>query len=166
MLIYHPAYDAYHCVFRLLLVVDSLRSVELTKLRILDFFLTFPAEIRTVKLPREHMDARKIAQQLVNEYRGPVNAKKTFQDMEQIYLAAVRALAASNLLDKEKIIAGMAVRTDAKIPPEMQEKLNFARYRGGQIFEHILFGLGSIPTQGVDGLKHRTGLLEYRYDVI
>lgn len=86
--------------------------------------------------------------------------------MEQIYLAAVRALAASNLLDKEKINAGMAVRTDAKIPPEIQEKLNFARHRGGQIFEYILSGLGGIPTQGVDGLKHRTGLLEYRYDVI
>ncbi len=166
MLIYHPAYDAYHCVFRLLLVVDGLRSVELTKLRILDFFLTFPAEIRTVKLPREHKEARKMAQQLVNEYRGPVNAKKTFQDMEQIHLAAVRALAASNLLDKEKLNAGLAVRTDAKIPPEMQEKLNLSRQRGGQIFEYILSGLGNIPTQGFDGLKHRTGLLEYRYDVV
>lgn len=166
MLIYHPAYDAYHCVFRLLLVADSLRSVELSKLRILDFFLTFPAEVRSVTLPRELTEARRLAQQLVNEYHGPVNAKKTFQDMEQIHLSAIRALSASNLLDRESLDAGLAVRTDTVIPPEMQKRLDLSRQRGGKIFEYILSGLGKIPTQGVDGLKHRTGLLEFRYDVV
>ncbi len=166
MLIYHPAYDAYHSAFRVLLAVDDLRCVELAKLRLLDFFLTFPAEVRNIRLPREHMGAKKIAERLANEYHGPVNAKKTFQDMEHIHVASVRALAASNLLDKKRLDAGFAERTATPIPEAFLNLLNQARQREAEITKFIISGLGGMPTQGIDGLKDRTKLLEYRYDVV
>lgn len=166
MLIYHPAYDAYHSAFRILLAVDDLQCVELPKLRILDFFLTFPAEVRNIRLPREHMGARKIAERLTNEYHGPVNAKKTFQDMEQIHMASVRALAASNLLDKDRLDAGFAQRTATPIPESFRILLTQARQRESEITEFIISGLGGLRTQGIDGLKDRTALLEYRYDIV
>lgn len=166
MLIYHPAYDAYHCVFRILLAVDVLQSVDLPKLRILDFYLTFPAEIGSIRLPREHMAARKESQRMLNEYHGPLNAKKTFQDMEHIHVAAVRALAAANLLDKAKLQESVAVRTQTPIPESILKVLDSARQREPKMTDYIIRGLGAIPTQGIDGLKARTDLLEYRYDVI
>ena len=166
MLIYHPAYDAYHSAFRILLAVDNLQCVDLAKLRIIDFFLTFPAEVRNIRLPREHMSARKIAEGHLNEYHGPVNAKKTFQDMEYIHIASVRALAASNIIDKNRLEAGFAERTTTSIPENFLNLLLQAKLRDEEMIKFIIFGLGEMPTQGIDGLKDRTKLIEYRYDAV
>lgn len=165
MLIYHPAYDAYHSLFRQLIVIDSLQSIDLAKLRILDFFLVFPAEIRSIRLPREQMAARKVAEQRVNPYHGPVNSKKTFQDMEQIHVAALRALAASNLIEKDKLDSGLAERSSTELPSDMLDMIALSKKRDPEMIDFILFGLGKMETQGVNGLKDRSGLLEYRYDV-
>lgn len=165
MLIYHPAYDAYHCAFRVLLAVDTLKTIELAKLRILDFFLVFPAEVATVRLPKELSEAKKEAKILWNEYHGPVSARRTFQDMEHIHVASVRALAASNLLDKSRLDAGVAERSNTPIPERFSKLMTEARARDSKMTDFILNGLGGLPTQGIDGLKHRTGLLEYRYDL-
>ncbi|HGA8765958.1 TPA: ABC-three component system middle component 5, partial [Salmonella enterica subsp. enterica serovar Virchow] len=43
MLIYHPAYDAYHCLFRMIALIDHVNEIEVDKARILDFYLIFPA---------------------------------------------------------------------------------------------------------------------------
>lgn len=52
MLVYHPAFDIYNCVFRMLQLMTSMKQneVELDKLRIWDFYLTFPNEARENKL--------------------------------------------------------------------------------------------------------------------
>lgn len=164
MLIYHPAYDAYHCAFRVLLAVETLQSVDVSKLRILDFYLAFPAEVLSITLPKEFSHIRRIAQPLRNEYHGPLNSRKTFLDMQHIFTTAVRALVASSLLDKEKLDGGIAERTRVPIPKEFREVLESARDREPEVTDFILSKLGGLPTTGVGGLKARTGLLEHRYD--
>lgn len=53
MLIYHPAYDAYHCVFRMLLIAERVSGIEVEKARILDFYLVFPGMVK--KIGRAHV---------------------------------------------------------------------------------------------------------------
>ena len=165
MLVYHPAYDAYHCVFRALLITDLIQSLEVQRLRILDFFLSFPAEIRNIRLPREHAEARRLAQGLANEYHGPVSMSQAFRDMEHIQLAAFRTLAASEIFSATHFEDGIIFRTDASIPDDFREKLSAAKARDRGALEYIVRGLGSLPLFGDGGLKHRTGLMEHRYDV-
>ena len=89
MLIYHPAFDAYHCVFRMLALIDSLPDIEIDMLRLCDFYLVFPSEIERIRLPAELSHGRKIAKSSSSIYRDPINAKQAFRDMSEIQLAAL-----------------------------------------------------------------------------
>lgn len=164
MLIYHPAYDAYHCIFRALLITNAIKILEAPKLRILDFFMCFPAELHRVRLPKEHLEARRVAVTLKNEYHGPVSMKQAFRDMEHIQLAAFRTLAASQLFDPGELASGLVRRTDAAVPTDLIDRLAIASQAQGAILSYITKKLADLPLQGIDGLKHRTGLMEYRYD--
>lgn len=165
MLIYHPAYDAYHCAFRALLIIETLGSVEIDKFRILDFYLVFPAELKTVRLPREHSQEKKRAATFANDYHGPVNNTLTFRDIEPIQRAAISALAASNLIDNKQFELGHAKRTEKLIPTEISELIKIAKDKNDSMNEYILSKFSKIPLRGIDGLKDRTKLMEYRYDV-
>lgn len=165
MLIYHPAYDAYHCVFRALLITDSVQVLEVAKLRILDFFLCFPAELRGIRLPKEHSEARKMAQGLKNQYHGPVSMKQTFRDMEHIQLAAFRTLAASRLVDTAELTSGLVRRTSTSVPQDLVHRLAEATAHNKQVVSYLTKQLAELPLLGIDGLKHRTGLMEHRYDI-
>lgn len=163
MLIYHPAYDAYHCVFRALALMNELKVVELPKLRILDFFLCFPGELKRVRLPVGHNEARKISKTEHNPYHGPVSYAQAFRDMEQIQMAAYSALAASRLVEPDEFESGLVRRTSLPIPDVLHQQI-MQDMEGSLPFRYLTEKLAEIPLLGENGLKHRTGLMEYRYD--
>jgi thiamine monophosphate synthase len=164
MLIYHPAFDAYHCVFRMLAITESLRQLEYSKLRILDFYLCFPAEVAAVQLPQDHIELKKVARAVKNDYRGPVSTHRTFRDLESIQFSAARLLAASKIFDSEQLELGTTLRTNLKLPEALQANISSIRTSKSTIIEYILTKMGDIPLTGLGGLKQRTGLMEYRYD--
>lgn len=166
MLIYHPAFDAYHCVFRMLAITESLRHLEYSKLRILDFYLCFPAEVAVVQLPQEHIELKKLARAAKNDYRGPVSTQRTFRDLESIQFSAARLLAASKIFDCEQLELGTTLRTNLKLPEALQANISAIRTSNDTVVEYVLTKMGEIPLAGVGGLKQRTGLMEYRYDAI
>lgn len=164
MLIYHPAFDAYHCVFRVLYITNTLTELEIEKLRIIDFYLAFPSEVMNIKLPREHTSIRKYAQKTQNVYHGPVNAKQTFRDMSNIQNAVIRSLGASNHLDKSALNEGVVLRTKKQVSDDLLNAFEIVSIKDNVINKFILEKLVDIPLNGIDGLKDRTGLMEYRYD--
>lgn len=165
MLIYHPAYDAYHCVFRSILITNRIKIIEVAKLRILDFFLCFPSEIKRIRLPRTHGEARRISQSAENPYHGPVSMHQVFQNMEHIQLAAYRTLAASRLIMPDEFETGLVRRTDIEVPEELRTTLSNAFTDNQPLVDYLVDKLGQIELLGIDGLKHRTNLMEHRYDV-
>ena len=166
MLIYHPAFDAYHCVFRLLLITERLRSIELTKLRIVDFFYCFPAELNNVSLPAEHSGARALAKLAKNPYHGPVSVKRTFRDMEHLQHAAARFLAASQIFKHDLFEAGTIERTSVALPEKLLTAVSNVEADQDELHRYVLTNFSDIPLLGEKGLKHRTGLMEYRYDAV
>lgn len=165
MLVYHPAYDAYHCIFRSLLITNRIQIIEVAKLRILDFFFCFPAEIQRIRLPRGHSEARQLAQASANQYHGPVSLHQAFCDMEHIQLAAFRTLAASQFIKSDEFESGLVRRTSTEIPEELSIKLAGASEENKTIVDFLVNKLGKLDLLGTNGLKHRTGLMEHRYDV-
>lgn len=164
MLIYHPAYDAYHCVFRMLVITGEKRVLEFAKLRILDFFLCFPAEVANIQLPQEHAGVKKLAREAKNPYRGPVNSVRTFRDLEPIQSAAARLLSLTGIFSIADLEDGRVVRTGQAIP-EFLSKLTHAEDAfSGPLDRYVVSAMSEIPLAGLGGLKHRTGLMEYRYD--
>lgn len=166
MLIYHPAFDAYHCVFRMLLLTNSLKKIEYSKLRILDFYLCFPAEIEKINLPRAMQSVRRVAKDASNKFRGPVSALRTFRDLEQIQNAAVRLLAASEVFDSTMLEEGIISRSNSALPEELERSISTMQSQPNKLTAFVLAELSTLELQGVGGLKQRTGLMEYRYDPV
>lgn len=166
MLIYHPAFDAYHCVFRLLLLTNSIKKLEYSKLRILDFYLCFPAEIANIELPKAMQSIRSVAKEASNKFRGPVSALRTFRDLEQIQNAAVRLLAASEVFDSRMLEDGIISRSDRALPEELQRSTSTIQNQPNELTKFVLADLSNLELQGTGGLKQRTGLMEYRYDPV
>jgi hypothetical protein len=165
MLIYHPAFDAYHCVFRMLLMIESLPEAEIDMLRLCDFYLVFPSEIERIRLPSSLSHGRKIAKSLSNVYRNPINAAQVFREMTEIQLSALRSIAASGLIDIDCFERGIVRKLNTiKIPENVLSKISIHIENNTEITKFILDSLSKLPLRGLDGLKHRTGLLEYRYD--
>lgn len=168
MLIYHPAFDAYHCVFRMLVVSGVVPTLELAKLRILDYYMCFPAEVALIQLPQEHTEIRKVAKTIKNEYRGPVSAHRTFRDMEPIQHAAVRLLAASGVFESRQLELGTVSRTHNALPDDLLRAQALEPATSGPVAavsNYVLHKLSSLTLSGPGGLKQRTGLMEHRYDV-
>lgn len=73
MLIYHPAFDAYHCLFRMIAIIDHLNVVEVDKVRILDFYMIFPALVSKIRMPTTYNKSKAEAKKYSNEYRDPIS---------------------------------------------------------------------------------------------
>ncbi|PVZ59230.1 hypothetical protein C9422_09765 [Pseudomonas sp. B1(2018)] len=164
MLIYHPAFDAYHCVFRMLAVIQVVPSLEVEKARLLDFYLMFPSAMKDIRLPASLSHGRKIAKSVSNVYHDPLNPQVAFRDMAQIQSSALRSIAASGLINLQQFEKGMIERMDTALPASLLEKVS--AFLSGQqtVVDFVLKELASLPLRGLNGLKHRTELLEYRYD--
>lgn len=164
MLIYHPAFDAFHAVFRMLILADANSGIEVGKARILDYFLVFPGEVAQIRLPRGHSEAKPLARAAANPYRRPLNGRSVFHQMEQLQLTAMQALAAAGLIDREQFAAGFLVRTKSPLPEHVISRSRENLSGPSHISSYIIDRLSGVRLNGVDGLKDRTGLMEYRYD--
>ena len=166
MLIYHPAFDAYHCVYRMTMLTQKVKELEYSKLRILDFYLCFPAEIANIELPKDLQKIRAVAKVAENKFRGPVSSIRTFHDLEQIQNSATRLLAASDVFDSKKLEEGIISRTSRALPTELIKATSDPSNQAGTLIDFVLTQLSALPLQGNGGLKQRSGLMEYRYDPV
>ncbi len=165
MLIYHPGYDAYHCIFRLLAVIDHVKDLEIDKARILEFFLLYPSAVAQVKIPQGMTSIRKEAKLAVNQYHDPINVRTTFRDMRFIQDAALKCIAGASLIDLDRFELGFVTRTEIEIPTSLNTLINSFVEHHSAVSRFVLNELSTIPLLGTNGLKHRTELMEYRYDV-
>jgi hypothetical protein len=166
MLIYHPAFDAYHCVYRIAMLTETLKELEYSKLRILDFYICFPAEIAKIKLQRDWWGVRADATVATNRFRGPVSPLRTFHDLEQIQNSATRLLAASDVFDSKNLEEGFVRRTSQALPTAFSRTKSAPSNQYGTLIDFVVMRLSKLPLHGSGGLKQRTGLMEYRYDPV
>lgn len=161
MLIYHPAFDAYHCLVRFCSIFDKVEKLEVDRLRIFDFCLSFPTAVGQFKLPKEGMALRSKVRAIENPYRLPIGIKTVFADLQMIHLSCLACLAAAELIEVD---GQTAQRTSKLIPTELQARCTALQVQEEFFFVDTLNVLQRLPLSGAEGLKARSGLLEYRYD--
>lgn len=166
MLIYHPAFDAYHCVFRLLSILEGREAIENDRLRILDFVLCFPSVVADFRLPQKAVSIKKAAQLADNVYRTPLNPKATFNMLSASQDGALVCLAAASFVEPNCLREGSATRAKMPLPERLTLRCTTFRAREPLFFDKVLPALLDIPLFGNDGLKARSGLLEHRYDTV
>lgn len=163
MLVYHPAFDIYNCAFRMLQLLSNMEEteIELDKIRIWDFYLTFPNEARQITFPRELFELKKIFKNKVdNPYEDLIDPRRIAERMQQYQISALKYLASFRLIDSKLFSKNIVKRTDKEIPSELKTKIEDISNEKQNIIK-LVKGFNFLALRG---LKERTGLLEFRYD--
>jgi len=166
MLVYHPAFDIYNGVFRMLQLVTFMKQehVELDKIRIWDFYLTFPNEARKISYPTSLSELKKIFKKRPeNPYEDLIDSKRIINRMKPYQMAALRCLASYGLIDGDLLAKKIISKTDKDIPSELLDKINDLSVEKSNIIK-LIVGFHELPLYGKAGLKERTGLIEFKYD--
>jgi hypothetical protein len=166
MLIYNPAFDLHHCVFRFLqlLTVDPTRQFETERLRILDFFLLFPEEIENIRFPKELKGKRSLFQKKNNPYRNLGNARRVYAEIAPFQLAALQSLAARGLVDADALREARVARTKEALPQKLSEAVASRNQLFPELLDLVSSNLAKLPLHGDGGLKARANLQDTRYD--
>ena len=167
MLPYHPATDFFHCWMRIAsIVLDSpSRCLEFDRVRIVDFLLSFPREIAAVRLPREAVALRSSVRTTPEGYVDPASRRQAFVPMGKIQAQVCMDMVAKKLLVPEEFRDGkLCISSDASALELMMRVSNKWAQRQEPWHGEALSALLNLPLNSNDGLKHRTGLMEHRYD--
>lgn len=71
MLIYNPAFDFHHGIFRVLQILSAApgEEFEVMKIRLLDFLLLFPEQLENIRVPKELLGKRSLFTGTESPYR-------------------------------------------------------------------------------------------------
>jgi hypothetical protein len=168
---YNEAFDPYHAVFRFMrlhLACDIATKLPFDTLRILDFYLLFPFRLQAMKFFASDTGWRKISK--TYEDRAPYGAmpedSTIFVRMEPFQRAAAASLVHSGYMTPEAWDANEVQFTPDVLPPAFAERCSAVNAQMADILNILCQIKSRYPLGGRDGLKDRTGLLEYRYDSV
>lgn len=163
MLVYHPAFDVYHGLFRALLLLESTpgKSMPTDTLRIIDLYFVFPYLLAELDFPRgAGAKGRKLAgtRSRFNTLPSP---RVFLGQVKGLHMLIAAALAGRSLVSADALEDGIVARTATSIPEGLlgqatAEDIELAQYLGTNI--------ATVPLLGKRGLKDRSGLMEFRYD--
>lgn len=167
MLIYNPAFDIYHTIFRMLQLTSKIEHpIEMDKLRILDFYLVFPIELLEIKSFRGFKSYEKFINPEKNDYERILDRKRLFYKMEPIQVSSMKSLVAYGLFDNEIFKTQKIKRTSKQIPTQLSERILSANAYNNNMLNLITGPLAGMDLYGHLGLKSRTNLIEFKYDTI
>lgn len=166
MLIYHPAFDSYHAIFRSLALLGELpiAPYEIERIRILDFYLLFPVALQDVVFPRKAVQYRRKLLRDRNRYEWVEDPQLIFARLEPYQMAAFRFLAATDLIDGINFASGKIKRTGLPLPDALAENLSEFKATNSDLIQLLAGEFRGISLYGPSGLKSRTHLFEHRYD--
>nr|WP_298137415.1 ABC-three component system middle component 5 [uncultured Pseudomonas sp.] len=164
MLLYNKAFDPIHTVLRLAAICKKYQQaeIELERLQIFNFLLSFPAHIADMPLTKELLQTKN----KFKKYRSPYNNFEPytlFNRINPIFFASLQMaenigfikIQESGTVELHKDLIPPAINNiisneNCSIP---KEALNFE-------IEH----LSKMPILGKSGLKAASKLMDYKYD--
>lgn len=167
MLVYHPVFDIYHGVFRILQLLTKLpeAEIEIEQIRILDFYLLFPDQIANIRFPRDAVKYKKYLKKERKRYSKMNDPLAIYVRVEPYQIAALKYLASHNLIDADLLKKKKVRRTNKPINQDLMTAIDVSN-EANQINLELLTGpLREIGLYGPNGLKARSKLSEYKYDV-
>ncbi len=171
-LTYSKTYDPYHTVFRLLALVsaiDTPRSLSFETLRIVDFYHNFPwllGDFRAyTKIESFQKDKNLVVRKNPkSKFEVLPDKRVVFQRMLPSQLSAKAALAGCKMfeLNEDEVRILQIEHGSRKIAELIREYGNDNR----DLLSFLMNKLANVPLLGPGGLKERSGLGEFRYDVV
>ncbi|MDD3181320.1 MAG: hypothetical protein PHD48_00715 [Alphaproteobacteria bacterium] len=166
---YQPAFDPFHATYRLLRLRESvLRFVSLPKdhLRILDYYLLLPFRIDSIRLQQQHRKYRKLSDSYAyaRPYGEIPEDRILFNRMSSIQTAALETLAKTGLISREKYDIGIVAATLKDLPNDLALRVAEDNTNQFDLMDFLQILGTQYELLGANGLKGRSGLMEFFYD--
>jgi len=168
MLMYHPAFDANHCVYRTVSILYATGESQISwpLYRILDFYYLFPSQLKKIEpWPRNIMKYKKSVMKIPDQFEDMTNPTRTFYDLESFQKTATLELIAKGVLSKSHFDKGCMKLEPGALPADFIALLDKDDFLKSDAFNLITRGLPNTKFSGSNGLKDRSGLMEYIYDI-
>lgn len=166
-LAYQPAYDPFHTVLRLIRIADILAAPSIEQSRIADFYLCFPSRLGEVTFPKGMRGRLRAAlAQAPATYGTPAADEMVIRRMRPIQDAAIQTLVANGVFDADAYEAGTLKLDIDSVSEALLGRARTLNEEQGSLTSLIRDLIGAVPLEGENGLKHRTGLGEHRYDAV
>ncbi|MCO6173475.1 hypothetical protein NHF50_00295 [Flavobacterium sp. NRK F10] len=144
----------------------SKQDLEVDKLRILDFYLAFPAELLEIRSFVGFKKYERFLKAESNNYERVIDRKRLFFKMEHIQISAMKALISYDLFDANEFKNGKLKRTDIQLSESLSTRIQIANDESQNLITLITGPLASMNLYGHLGLKERTNLIEFKYDAV
>lgn len=167
MLVYHPAFDIYNCIFRLLQLLNYSKEDELhiEKLRIWDFYLVFPTQVQNISFPADLRTLKeKVFKVKTNPYEELHDPKLIFDRMKSFQLSAIKCLASYGFIEKERLLNNTIKKTDKPVPQVLLSQFTNSTDEVKNVIKLVVNDFVELGLFGNSGLKARTGLIDFKYD--
>ena len=171
MIVYNPAFDLYHTIFRFLQFLnrfDNGTLIETERIRIWDFYLLFPSKIHDIRLKQNESDIRKIRKEFIKDSNNPYEKipedRKIFEKIKPYQLAALNCIASYGIIDKSLLNQQRIAIVNKEILRQFVDDFEELSPKEKNIISLMTSHFNQMSLFGVDGLKSRTNLLESRYD--
>ena len=168
-LTYHPLFDPYHCAFRIIgfLAYNKGKAFQEDTIRIIDFYQLFPSELKQILAPSHLVTRRNRLTKNSSSisYAELPSARQLFMDLSRIQSITLRYICAKSVIDRKQFLAGFLLLNDRAMNNVMDESINNYVSANGDLLA-FLSALAQESLNGPKGLKARTGLMEFRYDVM
>lgn len=168
MLIYSPAFDISHCVFRFFYILNILENnipYEIEKILIIDFYLAYPGCFCEFKFPLAIKNIKNEFKDIKKDYRDPIISSQTFRKVSILQRKALASILSQGYLDIESYKNGYIKKNRKDFPLDLiNNLLNFSFYGNKKLPLILIISLLDIDLNGDNGLKARSGLMEYRYE--
>ncbi|MFL0808159.1 MAG: hypothetical protein K6L60_12820 [Oceanobacter sp.] len=155
-------------MFRILSILQLLDSkkVEIDRLKIMDFYFVFPHLLTTSSLPRikGSAEVKREAQKLDTPYENLPATKILFSEMGDFQLQALDILRSKGIVDFDE--TGWLTLGECFSEDSIHSLVSDNRFTSKKFFRILVSVLAQCKLHGLNGLKDRTGLMEYRYDAI
>lgn len=169
---YVAAYDPYHAVFRILVMLSLEQEtiLDIEAARIVDFYICYPWLVGNFKAAREISGQLKAAnaakrKNTPSAYQVAPEPSLIFRRMRPSQLAAMSSLASKGLVDRDRLALGALQRTQKRLPEKLSAAVDRELADRPELYTFITSIL-KLPLKGIGGLKSRSGLEEFRYDTV
>lgn len=168
---FQPALDPFHAVFRLMRlfpIIESCGGLTYEQVRVLDFYLLFPFRADEIRLLPNHRRFKKLtkATEYLKPYGELPDSIVLFERMAPIQMVAAQTLSERKYFYGEEFARGVIKCTSHLIPVELKDRIEKLNAEQENVIEFLHLLAAEYSASGKDGLKSRTGLIEYRYDKV
>lgn len=164
MLVYHPAYDLNHGMFRMLRLLEKhpQKAMKWDTFRILDLYYLFPHLLGDAQWPGSMTKRKREFAKQGSKYTRVPSPKIFIQQIRGSHEAIARSLIAKGFIEPVQFNNGNLVRSPLPLPTALTDA--FSSSHDQVLVDMLATEIALLPLTGTNGLKVRTGLLEHRYD--